>query len=652
MPLRTLATVGCLIWIACSTARCATVGSQIDDFRLQDFRGRWVTLGEFKASKFVVVTFLGTECPLAKLYGARLSHLSEIYGPRGVSFLGINANRQDSITEIAAYARIHKIPFPILKDVGNRVADSMGAVRTPEVYVLDADRRVRYRGRIDDQYGVGYVRDAPTREDLKLALDDLLAGRAVRQPTTEAVGCHIGRIREADADGAVTFSDQIARLLQRRCVECHREGDIAPFALEDYDEVAGWADTIAEVVRDERMPPWHASAEYGQFVNTRRLSDEEKQLIYTWAEAGAPEGDPDNLPEPLTFTEGWQLAQEPDIVIPMREEPFQVPAEGEVKYQYFTVDPGFEQDKWIAMGEVLPGNRAVVHHVLVFVREPGSRHSRKGQDALSYLVAYVPGLRAAPLPPHMAKRVPAGSELVFQVHYTPIGSAQEDLSVLGLVFADPEDITMEVVTTHAIQTSFRIPPHAENHRVTATSGSYDGELLLLSMAPHMHLRGKSFRYTALYPDGNREILLDVPRYDFNWQTTYRLETPKPLPPGTRMHCVAYYDNSDENLANPDPTATVRWGDQTWDEMMIGFFDVAVPKGSGRDVERPPVDLRPGVEDRARQLLDRLDKDGDGMVAADEVSGRFKKVFIFLDRDRDQTVSLEELVAGMKLREKR
>ncbi|MGH7127342.1 MAG: redoxin domain-containing protein, partial [Planctomycetaceae bacterium] len=291
------------------------VGRKVEDFTLDDYRGQSHSLTDYAESRLVVLTFLGTECPLAKLYSPRLAALAKEYESQGVTFLAVNANRQDSLTEIAAHARRHGIEFPVLKDLGNELADRLGAVRTPETFVLDPDRIIRYHGRIDDQYGVGHVRDEPTRKDLKLAVDQLLAAEPVEVPRTESVGCYIGRVREVDAESDVTYSNQIARILQRRCVECHREGEIAPFALTKYEEVAGWADTITEVVRNGRMPPWHASPEHGRFANDRRLTDEEQELIFEWVAAGAPQGDPAELPEPRTFVAGWQLPREPDAVV-------------------------------------------------------------------------------------------------------------------------------------------------------------------------------------------------------------------------------------------------------------------------------------------------------------------------------------------------
>lgn len=625
------------------------IGRQIENFTLRDYRGREHSLAELADRKAVVLAFLGTECPLAKLYSPRLEQLSQEYGPRGVAFMGINSNRQDSITAIAAHARIHGLTFPVLKDLGNKLADACGAERTPEVVLLDAGRRIVYRGRIDDQYGIGYARNEPTRHDLKLALDALLAGEKIEPAETESVGCLIGRMREPKENSAVTFSNQIARILQKHCVECHREGEIAPFELIDYEEVAGWGDMIAEVVEQGRMPPWHASPEYGHFANERRLSDDEKRLIREWVAAGAPQGDPADLPPPPKFVTGWQLAREPDLVLAMSDEPYRVPAEGAVRYQYFTIDPAFTEDKWIKAAEVQPGNRAVVHHVLVAVRtERGMRDRGPGE----FLTAYVPGLRFGEYPTGMAKRIPAGSKLVFQVHYTPNGSPQEDISRVGLIFADEKEITHRIVTTLAVQPRLNIPPGEPDYRVEATSIPAQREVLLLGMSPHMHLRGKSFRYEAVYPDGRREILLDVPAYDFNWQTSYRLAEPLRMPAGTRMHCVAHFDNSAENLANPGPTQRVRWGDQTWEEMMIGYFDVAIPFADERDAEAakrrdPAAADRQADDTRAQQLFALFDANADGRITRDETPDEGAALFDRLDRDGDGAITLDEAIAAAK-----
>lgn len=631
---------------AADDAVAPVIGRQVEEFTLKDYRGAEHKLADQQGKRLVVLAVLGTECPLVKLYGNRLAELAEEYEPQGVAFIGLNANVQDSNTEVAAFARRHEIEFPVLKDLGNKVCDQIGAVRTPEVYVLDQKRVIRYAGRIDDQYGVGYLREKVEHAWLKDALDELLADKPVTTASVESVGCYIGRVREPKPDAKVTYSNQIARVFQKHCVECHREGEIAPFALTSYDEVVGWAETIREVIKDERMPPWHAVAGHGHFDNERRMSDEEKQLVYQWIKDGAPQGDPQDLPEPRTFTSGWQLPKEPDVVVPIRSSPVKVQAEGEVKYQYFMVDSGFTEDKWVKAAELQPSNRAVVHHILVFARTPGGRLS---EGTKGYLVGYVPGLRQRPYPPGYAKRIPAGSQFVFQVHYTPIGSEQEDLSRLGLVFADPKEVTHEVKTTSAAQRFLRIPPGDDNYRATASATIRNENAEVLGYMPHMHVRGKAFRYEIEYPDGKEDILLDVPKYDFNWQTAYRLAEPLKLPVGTEIHCTAYFDNSEGNLNNPDPTATVRWGDQTWEEMMIGYFDVALPVDPSqprKDDEGDDEDGGPLAADRAEQYIKQLDKDGDNKISEEEMPPRLKRAFSRIDKNGDGGIDADELAKSL------
>jgi len=640
------------------------VGTTIADFAASDYRGKEHRLADFSGSKVVVLAVVGTECPLAKLYAPRLQELNEKYADHGVAFIGVDANAHDSIAEIEAYARRHGLKFPVLKDIGNKIADSVGATRTPEVIVLDADRAIRYRGRIDDQYGIGYAKQAPSATYLADAVDVLLAGEPVKTASVETIGCLIGRVRQPEVAAEVTYSGDIAAILNERCVECHREGEIAPFALTDYESAAGWAPMIAEVVQEGRMPPWHAAppvsgsashdGEVLEFVskigyaNERRLTQKERDAILSWAAAGAPlgEGTP---PAPLQDNVAeWLLPQTPDVVVEMADEPYSIPAEGVVKYQYFQVDPGFTEDKWIAASEIIPGNRTVVHHVLVFAREKGSR-SGPGESGGGFLAAYVPGLKPAVYPAGMAKLVPAGSELVFQVHYTPIGSEATDLTKVGFVFADPAKIEHLVETRNAVQSRLEIQPEKADQKFQARDSVPYENAILLACMPHMHLRGQAFRYT-LQRDNEAKTLLDVPHYDFNWQTGYALTEPLPLQKGDRIFCEAWFDNSADNLANPDPTATVRWGDQTWNEMMIGYYDVAVPLDEqtkkGARTGRLSAALRDRLADRVgqrvRELFDRYDRDGDEALTADEVPERMRPIHAQLDKDGDGKVTAQEL----------
>jgi peroxiredoxin len=604
----------------------SVVGKQIDSFQLNDIHGQPHKLDEWREKSVLVVVFMGTECPLARQYAPRLQELADRFAEKSVAVVFINSNQQDSLTELQHFEKSNDLRLTILKDLRNRLADQFGAQRTPEAFVLDGQRKVAYHGRIDDQFTYGRQKPKVEHEYVREAIEALLSGKDVAVKETEAHGCHIGRILKPDASSPVTYSNQIVRIFNEHCVACHRPGEIGPFSLTSYEEVVGWAEMIAEVVEDQRMPPWHADPKHGKFANDSRLSDEEKKLIADWVAAGAPEGDRTQLPPPPKFTEGWQIGT-PDDVFYIAEKPFPVPARGEVKYQYFTVDPGFKEDKWIQAAECRAGNRSVVHHIIVGVIPLNGKGRNIGGLHSEWLTATAPGARPLVCRDGYAKLIPAGSKLVFQMHYTPNGQATTDRSCVGFKYIDASLVKKQVGTDKAATQNFVIPPGAEDHRVEANH-KFDRDSLLLAMFPHMHLRGKSFRYTLVYPDGQREVLLDVPHYDFNWQNGYELVEPKRIPAGSRMFCEASFDNSTKNLANPDPTKSVRWGDQTWEEMMIGYFDVALADQ----------DLTKAKERRTDVFLQKA-KSGDAAVT-DEVK---KKA-------GDALTSSEKLMAlGLELR---
>ena len=545
------------------------LGKQIEDFTLRDYRGKERSLSEFKGQP-VAVVFIGSECPLAKLYAPRLEELYQEFSEKGVGFLAINSNAQDSMTKVAAYARLHKLSYPVLKDPDNKVADMFAAERTPQAYVLDADHKVRYVGRIDDQYGLGatsgYAKPELEKRYLATAISELLAGEDVSTPKTEPTGCIIGRVAKVEPHGEITYAKQVSRILNDRCVSCHRDGEIAPFPLTNYEEASGWGEMILEVIDKGQMPPWFANPEYGEFKNDCRLSKQEKDTLKAWVDNGAPEGDSADLPDPPKFAKGWQIG-EPDEVHYMSEEAFDVPAEGVVEYKYFTADPGWTEDKWIKASEARPDNRAVVHHIIVYAVPPKSNKPATRNPSVG---GFAPGSPARIYPDGVAKFVPAGSKLVFQMHYTPNGSPQKDRSYVGLTFVDESEVKRVAGGGLAGYWGFAIPPNDPHYRMQGER-IFEQDTLLTDMLPHMHLRGKSFRYIAVSPEGKEEILLDVPNYDFNWQLRYELKEPRLMPKGSKLRVVGYYDNSESNLANPDPTDTVRYGDQTWEEMFHGFY---------------------------------------------------------------------------------
>lgn len=619
-------------------------------------------------ARWTVICFLGAECPLARLYGARLQTLSEKFRSDQVAFIGINSNRQDSLEELRAYAQALSITFPLVKDYDQAAADRFGAKRTPEVFVLDTTGQVRYHGRIDDQYHPGIARPQASRNDLELALVDLLAGRPVQVAETEPVGCLIGRAPAVSTPTNVTYCRDVSRVLQRHCVECHRAGDIGPFSLTDYDEVVGWGETLVEVVHQGRMPPWHASDDTGPFINARHMPAEDRRLLEEWVAGGMPFGNADELPPPAPVESDWKLARDPDLVIPMRAEPFVVPADGVVEYQYFVADPGLTEDRWVIGAEVMPGNRSVVHHAIVFIRQPDGAEMR----GMGWLTAYVPGQRLTMMPPGMGRRIPAGSRLVFQMHYTPNGSEQQDLTRLGLIFGDADEIEDEIFTLMAINQNFEIPPGVPDHSVSAVLSRLPSGARLLAMAPHMHVRGKACEIVAKRGDERRPIL-HVPSYDFNWQHVYALQEPLPLDSIDALEVISRFDNSAANPVNPDPAEYVYWGDQTWEEMAVAFFEVARPRrlkdrparsATGSTPDGATADGSPsqgltgdGRSQRVQTFVDeffqRFDADQDGFIGEYEVPISVKRFgYRRLDSDKDGRLSRDEITqhARRELRE--
>jgi hypothetical protein len=323
------------------------------------------------------------------------------------------------------------------------------------------------------------------------------------------------------------------------------------------------------------MPPWHADPRHGKFLNDRRLSALERDTLLAWVDRGAPRGDDKDLPPARKFVEGWMVGK-PDQVYAMAEE-FKVPATGVLPYKHFVVDPDLKEDAWVQAAECRPGNRAVVHHILVYVLAPGKRTPYDVDGTAATLVGWAPGDMPALYAPGTARRVPAGSRLLFEVHYTPNGTEQTDRSSVGIIFArKPPEHTVEMNILSNL--AFRVPPGAANHKGEMTY-TFKDDTLILSFMPHMHLRGVSARYVATYPDGKAETLLSVPDYDFNWQSVYRFVEPLHVPRGTRLTWSGVWDNSADNPRLPEQghKKEVRWGLQTWDEMQNGWMEIVWKK---------------------------------------------------------------------------
>ena len=401
-------------------------------------------------------------------------------------------------------------------------------------------------------------------------------------------------LHETDAPASPTFYKDVLPILQDHCQSCHRAGEIGPMPLVTYEQTRPWARAMAHQVEMKMMPPWFADARYGHFANDASLTERQIATLTAWASAGAPAGDPHDAPPPQKWAEGWNIPT-PDLVVKMPEA-VSIPAQGEVEYTYEIVPTHFAEDRWVQMSEFRPGSAAHVHHAVVYIRPPESdwlRHAPVGkpftastlsdpaerrqahETTSDLLLVYAPGSSPDQWPDGMAKFVPAGSDLVFQMHYTTNGTAEQDQTRIGLVFAKTPP-KQRVITLQLNNHALIIPPGADDFRVDV-QGTLPNDATLLSLFPHMHLRGKRFEYDIVHDDGSVEVLLRV-NYHFHWQLSYRLAEPRLLKAGTKLQAIAWYDNSKNNPHNPDPEKTVTWGDQTSDEMMVGFFDVAVAAG--------------------------------------------------------------------------
>jgi hypothetical protein len=429
--------------------------------------------------------------------------------------------------------------------------------------------------------------------------------------------CILGSVTLAKAEtgsNSITFYKDVLPILQKNCQTCHRPGEVAPASFLTYESTRPWAKAIKTAVLTKKMPPWFADPHYGKFSNDRSLAEPDIHTLVSWVDAGAPAGDPKDAPAPVDWVEGWRIGK-PDVVISMPIE-YNIPASGTIDYQYIVIPTGFTEDKYVQLAEARPGNPKLVHHIIAFVREPGNPWLKDAKPGIPYvphdpdrtpedqkkqeeaeaklpsipfpgdwLVDYAPGTVAEVIKPGRAKLIKAGSDLVLQMHYTADGTAGTDISKIGLVFSKtpPRE---RMLTVNTANVTFSIPPGEPDTQVNAKL-TLEQDATLVDLFPHMHFRGKSFEYRAIYPNGQKEVLLSVPHYDFNWQLTYDLAQEKKLPKGTVIECEAHFDNSLNNPFNPDPTKEVHYGEQTWEEMMIGFFDVAVPMNvTSQDVMFP------------------------------------------------------------------
>lgn len=543
-------------------------GREVPNFNLIDLNDRNHELYRAKG-KAVVLFFTGTGCPIARKSSATLKALKNRYEMQGVDFWVINAYANEDMREVHREARelgLRHIPY--LMDSKQSVALSYGINRTAEVVAIDTfNWEVFYQGAVNNQFGEGAEKPAASEHYLKDALDQFLGGQPIGKARTRARGCRISFARLSNGLEAPDYTTQVAPLLKENCVDCHRSGGIAPWSMSSHRKLTNYSDMIEEVLLTRRMPPWDPHPAYGDFHKGHHLSREETQTLIQWIQAGSPRGEgADPLTEPLPSVADWRLG-EPDAILTLPEKQ-RVAATGVEPYRHLVVENPFKEDVWLGGMDIKPGNRAVVHHVILYVKRPGSRGSGKGD----FFIGWAPGASPIDYPEGVAKRLPANSKLTIEMHYTTNGSVQYDETEIALYLADGP-VERSVETRSATNTELDIPPGAEDARHMATY-AFKKPATLYGLFPHMHFRGKWMRYELLLPNGRRETLLHVPRYDFNWQFSYYLKEPRRVPAGSWLVVTGSFDNSVSNPANPDPSKRVFFGQQSWDEMFIGFFEAA------------------------------------------------------------------------------
>ncbi len=555
-------------------------GDKVENFRLLDQKGGSHELFYYDDKKALVFLVQGNGCPFARNAAPRFQELRDIYAAEGVEFFMLNSNLQDDRLSIKEEAKEFSYDLSILVDESQIIGESLELSRTGEVFVVNTENwSVAYIGALDDRLTYENQKKEASEHFLKDAIDDLLAGKAVSTPRTESLGCLIN-FPNKNKQELISYTDDVAPILIDNCTVCHRKGGVGPWAMTDYNMVKGFSLMMREVIRTKRMPPWHADPLIGKYSNDRSLTVEETKTLVHWIEAGSPRGEgADPLKQIKVSSSVWANEHElgpPDFVVDIPST--DIPATGVVDYKYQYVKNNLGKDVWVKATEFLPGDRAVLHHVITSFGPTETRGPRKGKLKFKDrkgLRGYAPGINSNPFPDSSGIFLPANVTFEFQMHYTPIGKATVDSTKMGIWVADDKP-KHEIRSMILLNPRIRIPAGAKEHKESA-SRVVSEDSLLYSVLPHAHYRGKRMVVAAYYPDGQTEILLSVPHYDFNWQTSYDLQEPKFIPAGTTLIQHQWWDNSAQNKANPDPTVEVTWGDQSFEEMLFGAYLMRVLK---------------------------------------------------------------------------
>jgi peroxiredoxin len=565
--------------LAILAAALLQAGDAAPDFALKGVDGQTHSLAALRDRPIVVLVFTGIECPRGRAAEPRLADLARAYEAKGVAFLAINANRNESDAEVLEHVKKTAWPIPVLRDPGGKVAALYKVEVQPTALVLDASRRIRYRGMIDDHKVEEFVRNRYLHD----ALEALLAGKEPAVTSTPAAGCTI-KAGEAAAGGEVTYAKHVAPILNKHCVACHRPGQVGPFTLDDYDQASAWSKEITTYTRRRAMPPWKPQSNEGRYYNERRLSDDELAVLERWHAAGAPRGDLKDLPPAPKFDDGWMLGT-PDVVL-KAEGGYVIGPKGADEYRCYVVQNPFDEDKWVTGFEYKPGNGLAVHHIIGYLDRSGASEKRDAAEAgpgyrsngsgpgilpSGSLGGWAPGNLPRQLPEGTARLWRKGERVVLETHYHRTGRPETDAGAqVALYFAKTP--VKKQLHVHMIANPFlRIPAGSERYPVNA-QWVVPKNISALDVMPHMHLLGREMSVVATLPDGTKRDLVAIKDWDFNWQETYQFLKDVELPRGTKVRIDAVYDNSLKNPNNPsNPPRQVGWGEETTDEMCIAFI---------------------------------------------------------------------------------
>ena len=624
------------------------VGSSVGDFQLLDEQGKAHRLYYYQDAPAIVLMTQGNGCPIVRNAVPALRAVRDAYAEQGVRFFLLNSNLQDDRDSIAAEAEDFAFDIPVLVDEHQLVGESLGVTRTAEIFVIDTrTKRVVYHGPVDDRLTYQVQRAEAKHHYLADALDDVLAGEPVETAQVSAPGCIVNfPERELRAQHAqISYAETVAPILEKRCVECHQDGSIGPWSMSSYEMIKGFAPMIREVLRTDRMPPWHSDPEIGEFLHDRSLTGEELRTLVHWIEAGAPRGDgPDPLAVARAPLEEWPLG-EPDLIIEIP--PFDVPATGIVDYQRPAVANPLTEGRWIEASTIKVGSREAVHHVLSGHMAEMPADGRSDETLWGTSVGgYAVGAESQIMRDDVGTWLPPGGAIGFQMHYTPFGRAVTDVTRVGLYFRDeaPELIMRSDVV---IDFTIDIDPDAPRHPEVAYL-EFPRDAELYAAFPHAHYRGFSSTLTLERPDGSTEVLLALPKYDFNWQRLYEFAEPVDVPAGSRLIAHYEYDNSANNPANPDPSLRITWGEQSHEEMLYTAIQYRWKDETAAE-QRPEFERELG----AMRMFGMLDDDLDGAIQRSELRGRpgrrLAQNFAALDTDSNDELSRDEYVAMLRTR---